>query len=78
MVFLVTDSRNESCQLTTAIGAQHGALAAAIQPDGSPVAIPPAVGSATSVALGRYQGPAARWLAARTQIVDERRCRCFP
>lgn len=75
---LVTDCRNESGQLTTAIGAQHGALAATIQPDWTPVAIPPAVGATTSFTLGRYEGSAARWLAARTQIVDKGRCRCFP
>lgn len=70
IVLFFTDNRDESSQPSTAFRAQYGAVAAAIQPDGTPVEIPIAMGSTTPIAARRYKGTTASRPSPRTKTMD--------
>lgn len=53
-IVLFADNRHESGEPATAVGAQHGAATASVQPHGTAMALPFTMGAATSFAFGRF------------------------
>lgn len=72
---MFTDSQDESSEPTAAVRAKYGAVTAAVQPNGTAVEIPPALGAPTSFPPRGYQGTAAGRSPSRTQAMDKRRRR---